>query len=468
MSNNPNRVVNSYEELVGVRERAMLESKWGSKLNIVGKHDPSYKADRGKRLMLARAMENVDRELNRVLRMNEATQAYDIGPFRRHVFNMISTLYPTSIADELVSVQVLSQKLGQIFFLRYLYGSDKGNIKAGDNMLSPFTGAAGYNNYDSEQVDDELIGVAGATEYEGFFQWIPIRKGSVTISSGEDVITDDGNGTLKKASSSVGTINYETGQFEIELSTAATEDLAANYSYNLEYAPAMSGQVTVKVDEAIITARPHKLSALWAFDASYDLEMSQGISIDDAVLEACTAEIRHQRDGNIISALFRQAGNTSTWNQYIPTALTQKEHYESFITELGRACTRITQDTKRATGNWVVVGKTGMDVLFAVGAPRFEGTGDIMGPGPQFIGTLDKRLKVYFNPFMGENDYLVGYKGSSFIDAGYVLGDYLPIFATQLIMLEDFVGRRGFASSYGTKMINNRMYVRGTITNTSS
>ena len=65
---------------------------------------------------------------------------------------------------------------------------------------------------------------------------------------------------------------------------------------------------------------------------------------------------------------------------------------------------------------------------------------------------------------MAENQYLVGYKGSLYLDSGYIIGDYLPILASQLIMLDDFMCRRGFASMYGTKMINNRMYVKGTIT----
>lgn len=45
----------------------------------------------------------------------------------------------------------------------------------------------------------------------------------------------------------------------------------------------------------------------------------------------------------------------------------------------------------------------------------------------------------------------------------YVYAPYLPVFATQLIMLDDFIGRRGFATSYGKKMLNNLFYVAGTM-----
>ena len=39
----------------------------------------------------------------------------------------------------------------------------------------------------------------------------------------------------------------------------------------------------------------------------------------------------------------------------------------------------------------------------------------------------------------------------------------MPIVTTDLIMLDDFVGRRGWATSYAKKMVNNKLYIRGRI-----
>jgi hypothetical protein len=75
-----------------------------------------------------------------------------------------------------------------------------------------------------------------------------------------------------------------------------------------------------------------------------------------------------------------------------------------------------------------------------------------------------KRWKVYRNPYYGENDYLLGYKGNLFLDAGYVWAPYLPFATTQTIMMEDFVGRKGFAQSAGQRMLNSKLYVKGSIT----
>jgi hypothetical protein len=238
----------------------------------------------------------------------------------------------------------------------------------------------------------------------------------------------------------------------------------ANYIYDQEYAPSRTGSIQLKLDETILTARPHKLNATYAFTAGVDMQTAYGVNIDDALLEAATAELRHERDGIVIGALYAQAKNASSWNVTIPNGLDMIQHYNTFIQELFKCATRINQETKRGIGNWAVVGKTALDTLYAVGAPRFVGTNDFSQAGPHLIGTLDNQMKIYYDPWMNEDDYLVGYKGPTFLEAGYVLGDYLPIFTTQMIMLEDFMGRRGYASLYGTKMINNGMYLKGTIT----
>ena len=45
-----------------------------------------------------------------------------------------------------------------------------------------------------------------------------------------------------------------------------------------------------------------------------------------------------------------------------------------------------------------------------------------------------------------------------------VYAPYMPVMTTQMLMLDDFVGRQGWATMYGKKMLNNFMYVPGTIT----
>ena len=40
----------------------------------------------------------------------------------------------------------------------------------------------------------------------------------------------------------------------------------------------------------------------------------------------------------------------------------------------------------------------------------------------------------------------------------------MPVLSTDVLMPADFRGQQGYATSYGTKMINGKMYLRGRIT----
>ena len=50
------------------------------------------------------------------------------------------------------------------------------------------------------------------------------------------------------------------------------------------------------------------------------------------------------------------------------------------------------------------------------------------------------------------------------MDAGYAYCPYMPVVSTDLLMTDDFAGRKGWATLYAKKMINNKMYVRGYVT----
>lgn len=423
-----------------------------------------------KQTRLAQIFENTKCAIDQYTRANkmfEATNPHDVGPFKIHAFDMISGLYPTMIADELVSVQAMSQRIGQIYFLNYVYGTDRGAVRNGDAMLSALTGAADYNNYAGERIEDEILleNFAGGAA-DAHLSNFPVRAGTVVLTTDAGNITDNGEGLLKNAAGvTVGSIDYRNGAVALNASAPASALVQVSYFQDLGNAPTFAGEVNVKVDCATINATPHKLRALYSMDAGYDLQMAYGLDIDQELLKTCTAEIRHERDGNIISTLYRQAGSASTWDRKIPVGVSLVEHYNSFIAHIFEDCTTIFQATKRKMGNWVVCGKDAIDILNAVGAPRFVGNGLASQSGPHFAGMLDNRLKVFFDPFLPNDTYLVGYKGDSLVDSGFVLADYLPIFSTQMTMLDDFVGRRGFASIYGTKMINNRMYVAGKVIN---
>ncbi len=95
---------------------------------------------------------------------------------------------------------------------------------------------------------------------------------------------------------------------------------------------------------------------------------------------------------------------------------------------------------------------------------NFDASEDLTAVGPHFIGTLGGTLKVYVNPNYDADTFVLGYKGNTLMDAGYVYAPYMPVLTTGMITLaDDFAAREGWATMYGKKAINPRLYVKGRI-----
>ena len=75
------------------------------------------------------------------------------------------------------------------------------------------------------------------------------------------------------------------------------------------------------------------------------------------------------------------------------------------------------------------------------------------------VGNLSKKQDVYVDPYFPRNVLLVGRKGASFLESGYVYAPYVPLQVTPTIFgTEDFVPRKGVMTRYAKKMVRPDMY----------
>jgi len=444
-----------------------LFEKYSDRIDAVAKAKPDL--NKMQAYNLAQTLANTEKFFEkRSRKLNEATQAGDVGTFRKYALDLVTAVMPNLQAEDIVTVQSLPRKVGQIFYIKYVYGSDKGQVEKGDTLWSPFEMAPNeydHLNYSSETIDQEILSDGSDTNIKGNLGYVPVRPGTIVIDVGGYELTDDGDGNITGPNVDEGEIDYSSGEYDITFDSAPNTDVVADYEYNLEHAPSTIPQVDTKVDEITVTARPRKLRTLMGFDAIYDFEMEHGEDLEDMVMEAAGSELVHAIDGEIMLDLFRQAGGTTTWEKAIPSPeLSQHDHFRSFLNEITSTSNDIFQRTKRAVGNFIICGKKAGTVLQSVAGQRLQVSAGRQNEGPHKLGVLDGQWDVYKNPFYNEDWYLIGYKGGLEFEAGYVYAPYLPFFSTDSIMLDDFVSRRGYATSYGKRMLNNKVYVAGTIT----
>ena len=430
-------------------------------IQAVANHKPDMKPEEASKLAVL--LHNTQQMLQRT---DEATQPADVQNFKKQALALVSAVIPNLIAEELVTVQPLQLKIGQVFFLKYMYGTNKGKVKAGEVAFDRYGRPTNEINYSSEIVEGEefATGDGSKVNFEGNLSFIRVRH----INAINGIAVEcDAEGKITGAGVS-GTVDLETGKLNIKFNTAPGdgEVIEVDYEYDLESVlPNTIPEVQLQLSETTLKARPRKLKTLYSFDAGQDLMRQQGVDIDESLLEAAVNSIRAEIDAEIINDLWVQAGLTSTWNNAWnkDSGLSKREYNMTFVDEITAAGNAMFEVTRRCQPNFLVVGRLAADALDSIGAPRFQGVANAGGTGAFFAGVLDGRIRVYKNPYFQANQYLLGYRGDTLIDAGYVYAPYIPIMTTNLLMAEDFVGRRGYATSYAKKMLQPQLYIKGTV-----
>jgi hypothetical protein len=74
-------------------------------------------------------------------------------------------------------------------------------------------------------------------------------------------------------------------------------------------------------------------------------------------------------------------------------------------------------------------------------------------------GTLMNKWMVYEDPFFTRDQMLIGLKGSSFLDAGYVWAPYIPLQVTPTFLdPSDFSFRKGLRTRYAKQLLRPEFY----------
>ena len=483
--------------------KVVLEA-WNDKVNVVESIRGGMSDDA--KDTLAKVLNNTNNALNDLRTISAMKNENDcrdvpssqyggIDWFPEHSIDMVSAIYASQIIDDIVSFQSIDSPLGVIRFLQYVYGQDRGFAKRNEVAIDQWGAMRGASNgkfVARERIDGEILGTAAAgddantVKVEGFVQHLPLKvdADSPIVLHDEtanrtfyirnckcgwkvsEVDMDGHESDLKEDEAKVKLLSPESGELSVQISETLMStgaQVIVSYFQDLSEVPTDSMNLELRLRTEVIKAVPHKIRANFSFDASYALSKAHGINVEDSLVNACTAEIRQERDNEVIGILMRQAGNRREWDRTVTSYISQHDHDMSFLNEIFACASLINYETKRGFGNWVVVGRQGLNIIKSAGSDHFKAAGATLPNNGAFVvGELEGQIKVIYSPYIPQDAYLVGYKGSD-MDAGFVVADFLPITKTDLVMLDDFVGRQGLVSYYGTKMLNPKMYVVGKI-----
>lgn len=409
-----------------------------------------------KRAIAAIMLENCRRKFGSLA---ESTRTNALGTFDKWIFPVVSNMSENDVIDQLVALQPMAGPVSQIVYMDIVTGKRKGATPAGSPMWRALQGAVDRFDDSDELVTNEAIGSSPST---ATLDYSPVRAGTVTLTDGTTVLTDDGNGNIvTSANVSRGTIAYATGV--ISSLTSLSGATTATYAFDSEGNTAIM-DYEMKLTSTPVTARVIKLRALWSEEADQNLSAMYNIKAESVLLNALTNALQYQKHRQVIYDLRARAdAGFVTWDATPPASVNYQTHKFSVIDAIETASNFIFGATNMVSGNWIL---TGLQLATVVATlPQFGAKGNRQQmQGITYIGDLSSK-KVFSDPHYPTNEFLVGHKGDQFLTTGYVLAEYQKLYTTPDIQLTDFIHQRGFASSFARKCVNPKMYSRGLVLN---
>jgi hypothetical protein len=296
-----------------------------------------------------------------------AVSTGNIATLNKVILPIIRRVLPNVIANELIGVQPMPGPVAQIMTLRYVYGttSTGAGTVAGEEMLAP----------------------------------LHVRDIAAAYSGNEVAATPAG------------------------ALTAQLEGVPGN-------------AVKLEMLKQVVEAKTRRLSARWTVEAQTDAQNQYGVDVEEELLAAVAQDITVEIDQEILRSLRAlpptpTAANTFDQSAVSGQATSVVDEFAALAVLIGREANRIAVRTRRGKGNWGVVSPTVLTVLESARASAFARTTEGSFDAPtnnKYVGTLNNSMRIYVDNYADDDTpVLIGYKGSSEVDAATFYCPYVPL-----------------------------------------
>jgi hypothetical protein len=274
--------------------------------------------------------------------------------------------------------------------------------------------------------------------------------------------------------SATGTDTYD-GYVGVSGLTAADIDVVVTWAAyeSLEMSTDM-GEVTFKLDEITVDVEGRKLRATWSPELAMDVNSFHNIDAEAELTAILSEQIAAEIDREILRDL-RVAGPWALRWDYLgwrktalaANAYTQKDWNQTLITTINQISAQIQKATLRGGASYIVVSTEISAILndleyFHVSDASAES--DQYNMGIAKIGTLQGRYTVYVDPYSPPKSIIIGHKGKSLLDTGYIYAPYVPLQLTPTMYNPaNFAPVKGIQTRYAKKLVNNRFFGHVTV-----
>jgi hypothetical protein len=233
------------------------------------------------------------------------------------------------------------------------------------------------------------------------------------------------------------------------------------------------GEVSFDLDSVTVSVTERKLRAQWSPELAQDVAAFHNIDAEAELTALLSEQVAAEIDREILRDLRKGAAWNLRWDYNgwrrisQTTSYTQKDWNQTLITAINQLSAQIHKSTLRGGANWIVVSSEVsaiFDDLEYFHVSNASPEQDQYNMGIERVGTLAGRYQVYRDPYFPANQVLIGHKGTSLLDTGYIYAPYVPLQLTPTMYNPfNFTPIKGIMTRYAKKMVNNRFYGRITV-----
>ena len=249
---------------------------------------------------------------------------------------------------------------------------------------------------------------------------------------------------------------------------------------NPEEANAGIPEVDIQMKSVAITAKTRKLKAIWTPELAQDLNAYHAVDAEAELTSMLSEYVSMEIDMEIVDMLKQNASaKTEYWSAKVgweydsatnsfleesgaSNAYTKGDWYQTLGHKCQSVSNAIHKKTLRGGANFMVVSPEVATILEVIPGFAVDSDGDptkSYAMGVQKIGSLANRFNVYKNPYLQDDQILMGFRGAQFLETGAVYAPYVPMILTPVVYdPTNFTPRRGVMTRYAKKMVRSEFY----------
>ena len=229
------------------------------------------------------------------------------------------------------------------------------------------------------------------------------------------------------------------------------------------------GEISFRLDEVVVSVEERKLRATWSPELAQDVSAFHNIDAEAELTAMLSEQVAAEIDREILRDIRKAAAWQLRWDYNgwrkatsVAVPYTQKDWNQTLITKVNQISAQIHKSTLRGGANFIVVSSEISAVFddleyFHVSDANPEQ--DQYNMGIERVGSLSGRYQVYRDPYAPSYSMIIGHKGKSLLDTGYIYAPYVPMQLTPTMYNPfNFAPVKGIMTRYAKKVVNNRFY----------